>query len=60
MSPKARLLATRTVRGFVDGGVSVFLASWLVAIGRSEREVGAIVAATLFGSAVVVMSTGLL
>ncbi len=46
-----RLVATRAIRGFADGAVSVILPSYLSAIGFSATRIGAIVFGTLIGSA---------
>lgn len=54
-----RLLSARALRGFLDGFVSVLLASYLDGLGFSALEIGAIVTATLLGSAVVTLSVGL-
>src|SRR5262245_28424563 len=53
------LIATRALRGFADGMVSVLLASYLSALGYSPLRVGAIVTGTLLGSAVVTLLVGL-
>jgi len=53
------LLSTRALRGFADGAVSVLLPSYLTAIGFSSTRIGAIVFATLFGSAAVTLCVGL-
>lgn len=59
-SPEARrLVAARTVRGFADGLVSVTLASYLDGLGFSAFQIGAIVTATLVGSAAVTLWIGL-
>jgi MFS family permease len=55
-----RLVAARGLRGFVDGLVSVLLASWLSELGFSAFEIGAIVTATLLGSALCTIAVGLL
>src|SRR6266403_1834897 len=55
-----RLLVTRAMRGFADGAVSVLLPSYLITIGFSSGQVGAIVFGTLFGSAALTLSVGLL
>lgn len=47
----ARIFTSRTIRGIADGLVSVLLADHLGRIGLSPREVGAVVTATLLGSA---------
>ena len=46
------LLQTRGLRAFGDGMVSVVLAVFLKALGMSEVQIGAIVTATLLGSAI--------
>ncbi|MCA1825383.1 MAG: MFS transporter [Myxococcales bacterium] len=55
----ARLVATRAARGFADGIASVLLASHLTRLGFSALEVGAIVTATLLGSALLMLAVGL-
>lgn len=56
----ARLLLTaRTLRGFADGFVSVLLVSYLSGIGFSSLEIGALVTATLLGSAALTLGVGL-
>src|SRR5438132_687542 len=55
-----RLLVTRAARGFADGIVSVLLASWLRQLGFTPFQIGAIVTATLLGSALVTLGVGLL
>ncbi|MDO8431634.1 MAG: MFS transporter [Candidatus Binatus sp.] len=54
------LLTTRSLRGFADGAVSVLLPSYLIAIGFSAAQVGAIVFSTLLGSAALTLAVGLL
>jgi len=54
-----RLVAARALRGFADGLVSVLLASHLAALGLSATQVGAIVTATLLGSAALTLAVGL-
>ncbi len=54
-----RLLITRAFRGFADGVVSVALAGYLSELGYSPTQIGAIVTATLLGSAVLSLFTGL-
>jgi len=56
----ARLVYTRALRGFADGFVSVYLAQYLQLLGFSATEVGAIVTATLIGSAVLTLLVGLM
>jgi MFS family permease len=53
------LLQTRGLRAFGDGMVSVVLAVFLKAIGMSEVQIGAIVTATLLGSAITTLVVGL-
>jgi MFS family permease len=55
-----RLLATRALRGFADGVVSVVLASYLSLLGFSAVQIGALITATLLGSAVLTLLVGLL
>ena len=54
-----RLVFARTIRGFADGLVSVTLASYLDGLGFSGFEIGAIVTATMLGSAVLTLWIGL-
>ena len=54
-----RLLATRGVRALVDGTVATVLPAYLIARGLGPTEVGAVVTATLLGSAVVTLVLGL-
>ena len=56
----ARLVATRGARGFADGIASVLLASWLTILGFTPLQIGAIVTATLLGSAALMLGIGLL
>lgn len=53
-----RLIVTRALRGIGDGVVSVLLASYLTAIGLSATQIGVIIFATLFGSALVTLWAG--
>ena len=55
----ARLVVTRGARGFADGIASVLLASHLIRLGFSALEIGAIVTATLLGSAMLMLAVGL-
>lgn len=58
-SPDARrLVVARTLRGFADGLVSVTLASYLDGLGYSGFEIGAIVTATMLGSAALTLWIG--
>jgi MFS family permease len=54
-----RLVVTRALRGFADGFVSVYLAQYLQLLGLSAVQVGAIVTATLVGSAALTLAVGL-
>lgn len=58
-SDARRLVAARALRGFADGLVSVLLANHLAAIGLSAAQVGAVVTATLLGSAALTLAVGL-
>lgn len=53
------LVATRGVRAFADGLVSVVLPSYLVLLGFDGLHVGAIVTGTLVGSAALTLAVGL-
>jgi MFS family permease len=56
----ARLLVyTRALRGFVDGTASVVLATYLTVLGLSPVQIGAIITATLLGSAALTLTVGL-
>jgi MFS family permease len=55
----SRLIAARSLRGFADGFASVLLAAHLEGLGFSPLEIGAIVTATLLGSALVTLAAGL-
>lgn len=58
-SPQARrLIATRALRGFADGFVSVVLVAHLAALDFSPFQVGLIVTGTLVGSAVLTLAVG--
>ncbi len=54
-----RVVIARALRGFADGFVSVFLATYLIALGFSPLQVGAIVTGTLLGSAALTLGVGL-
>ena len=54
-----RLLETRAIRAFGDGLVSVVLVPALALAGLSSRRIGAVITATLVGSAVVTLGVGL-
>jgi len=54
------IATSRAIRGFADGFVSVLLARYLVRLGYSPVEIGAIVTGTLLGSAVLTIAFGFL
>src|SRR5207302_1937931 len=54
------LLFTRTMRSLSDGFVSVLLASYLAQLGFSGVRVGAVVTATLLGTALLTLAVGFL
>ncbi|HUI24911.1 MAG TPA: MFS transporter [Candidatus Kryptonia bacterium] len=56
----ARLVFARALRGFADGFVSVYLATYLKLLGLSAFAVGAVVTATLLGSAALTLAVGLI
>lgn len=59
-SPDAgRLLRTRGLRALVDGLVAVVLPTYLLARGLSPTQVGAVITATLLGSAALTLTIGL-
>lgn len=60
MTDAGKLILTRSIRGLADGVVSVALATYLTRLGMSAFQVGAIVTATLLGSAAVTLAVGLL
>ena len=53
------LIASRGIRAFVDGLVSVILPAYLIEQGYSAFQVGALVTATLLGSAILTLTIGL-
>jgi len=55
-----RLIAGRSLRGFADGFVSVYLAQYLGLLGFSALQVGTIVTTTLLGSAALTLVVGLI
>lgn len=59
-SARRRLLLARSLRGAIDGLVSVLLAAYLARLGFSTLQIGAIVTGTLLGSAALTMAAGLL
>jgi MFS family permease len=58
--PTIRSSATRAARGFADGFASLLLASYLSRRGFTPLQIGAIVTATLLGSAALTLAIGLL
>jgi MFS family permease len=54
-----KLIATRSVRAFVDGMVYVILPGFLLALGLSGVQIGAVVTASLLGSAVTTIFVGI-
>lgn len=54
-----KLLGARALRAFADGFVSVLLPVYLLRLGFSELQVGAVTAATLAGSAALTLLVGL-
>jgi MFS family permease len=52
------LLVARSARGWADGVASVLLASYLIRLGLTPLEVGAVVTATLLGSALLTIALG--
>jgi MFS family permease len=54
------LVSARALRGFADGFVSVLLASYLDGLGFSAVQIGALVTATLLGSAALTLGAGFL
>ncbi|HLF77064.1 MAG TPA: MFS transporter [Dehalococcoidia bacterium] len=54
-----RLVLGRGLRGFVDGMVSVLLASYLTDLGFSPAEIGLLITGTLLGSAALTLAVGL-
>ena len=54
------LLGTRGIRGFVDGTVYVMLPAYLLALGFSGVQIGAVITASLFGSAIFTIGIGLI
>jgi MFS family permease len=54
-----RILAARFLRGIADGFVSILLARYLISLGFSPFEIGAVVTGTLIGSAALTLGVGL-
>jgi MFS family permease len=55
-----RVLAARGVRAFADGFVALLLPIWLVGLGFNSLAVGAIVASTLIGTALLTLWVGMI
>ena len=53
------MIAARGLRGFADGAVSVVLSVYLLGLGFSAFQVGAIATTTLLGSALLTLAAGL-
>ncbi|HEY2736588.1 MAG TPA: MFS transporter [Polyangiales bacterium] len=53
-----RLFASRALRGFADGLVTVLLAKHLAQIGLSEFQIGSVITGTLLGSAAMTLLAG--
>jgi MFS family permease len=56
---RRRLLTTRGLRALVDGTVATVLPAYLLARGLTPTQVGAVITATLLGSAAVTLTIGL-
>ncbi len=54
------LISARALRGFIDGLVSTLLPTYFAFIGLNSFHTGAIITATLFGSALLTLLVGLL
>jgi len=54
-----RLVLARAIRGAVDGFASLVLVVYLADLGFSQLEIGALVTAMLFGSAMLTLAVGL-
>jgi MFS family permease len=59
VAERRRLLSTRGLRAVADGTVATVLPAYLLARGLSPTQVGAVVTATLLGSAAVTLTIGL-
>src|ERR1700722_6186429 len=55
-----RILAARGVRAFADGFVALLLPIYLVELGFNSLAIGAIVASTLIGTAILTLWVGLI
>ena len=58
MTDVQRVIVGRAIRGFADGFVSVLLARYLLDLGFSPFQVGAVVTGTLLGSAALTLAFG--
>jgi predicted MFS family arabinose efflux permease len=56
---RARILAARGVRAFADGFVALLLPVYLTRLGFGAFAIGAIVTATLFGTALLTLAVGM-
>lgn len=54
-----RIVRTRGLRALIDGAVAVILPGYLLATGLSAAQVGAVITATLLGSAAITLAIGL-
>ncbi len=59
MDDVQRVLTSRGLRGFADGFVSVLLSLYLIQLGFSPLQIGAIITGTLIGSALLTLAVGL-
>ncbi len=53
-----RAIIARGLRAAADGYISIVLPAWLLMLGRSPFEIGALMTATLLGSAALTLSAG--
>ncbi len=60
MHPTAYLFGARALRDFGDGFVAVLLPAYLIELGASPVEVGAVATASLLGSALMTVAVGML
>jgi len=60
MHPTTYLFGARALRDFGDGFVAVLLPAYLLALGASPVEVGAVATASLLGSALMTIGVGML
>jgi MFS family permease len=59
LTDSRRLIAARGLRGFADGAVSVILPTYLLGLGFTAFDVGAVTTTTLLGSALLTLFAGL-